>query len=59
MRNGEAFRPYALAGMALLMLKIGLSADVDLTQWLGIGSAMFTAAAAGWFFRDVRTKTGN
>jgi hypothetical protein len=58
MRNGEAFRPYALAGTALLMLKNGLSADVDITRWLGIGGAMFAAAAAGWFFRDVRTKTG-
>jgi hypothetical protein len=40
--------------MALLMLRNGLSADLDATRWLGIGGAMFFSAAAGWFFRDVR-----
>jgi len=56
MRKGERSRPYYLAGMALLMLWQGLNAD-DLARWMGLGSAMFAAAAAGWCFRDVRAKT--
>ena len=47
--NDEKFRPVAMAINALFMLRLGLSTDVDVYRWLGVGGAMFCAGAAGWF----------
>ena len=47
--NDEKLRPVAMAINALFMLRIGLSSDVDLYRWLGVGGAMFCAGAGGWF----------
>ena len=33
--------------------EMALSADRDLVRWLGLGIAVFSFTAAGWFFREV------
>jgi hypothetical protein len=47
--NDERFRPVAMAINTLFFLRIGLTTDVDLFKWFGVGGALFSAGAAGWF----------
>lgn len=56
MTNGEKLRPYCMVGMALLMLRNALTTDYAPALWIAAPSALFFAASAGWFFRDVRAK---
>ena len=47
--NDERFRPAAMAINALFFLRVGLTTDVDVFKWTGVGGALFSAGAAGWF----------
>ena len=52
MTKDEIGRPFCLMANGAFAL-MALSADRDLVRWLGLGIAVFSFTAAGWFFRDV------